>query len=103
VRCGLIAFTCRPRWAQPWPRNRKSRTVASPKLVVQRSLNAGFSCYNVTPLPESLCSNLFAAVFKRPSEGGLRAFAFGFYFGLWLDSFALGFLVWVAFGKEKNY
>jgi hypothetical protein len=21
----------------------------------------------------------------------------------WLDSFALGFLVWEAFGKEKNY
>jgi hypothetical protein len=39
-------------------------------------------------------------------------FAFGFWFGglfglgfleLWLDSFALGFLVWEAFGWEKNY
>jgi hypothetical protein len=36
------------------------------------------------PLPESLCSTLFATVYKRPLEGGLRAFAFcllGFYFG----------------------
>jgi hypothetical protein len=24
-------------------------------------------------------------------------------FGLCLDSFALGFLVWEAFGREKNY
>jgi hypothetical protein len=40
-------------------------------------------------------------------------FAFGFWFGgllrawvfgeLCLDSFALGFLVWEAFGREKNY
>jgi hypothetical protein len=34
---------------------------------------------------------------------GLLLFAFGFYFGLWLGSFALGFLVWEAFGREKNY
>jgi hypothetical protein len=39
---------------------------------------------------------------------GLRLllFAFGFYFGLWRVfgalTFALGFLVWEAFGREKN-
>jgi hypothetical protein len=31
-----------------------------------------------------------------------RALGLGFW-GLWLDSFALGFLVWEAFGREKNY
>jgi hypothetical protein len=66
--------------------------------------------YNVTPLPESLCFTLFAAVYKRPPEGGLGAFCFlplasilgfGLCFSLW--AFALGFLVWEAFGREKNY
>jgi hypothetical protein len=57
------------------------------------------------PLSENCCSTLFAAVYKRPQKegGGLLLFALGFYFGLWLDSFALGFLVWEAFGREKNY
>jgi hypothetical protein len=65
-------------------------------------------------LPESLCSTLFATVYKSPAEGGFQAFCFfalgfwglgfgGFWIGLWLDSFALGFLVWEALGREKNY
>jgi hypothetical protein len=36
--------------------------------------------------PQSLCSTLFASVYKRPTEGGLGgffAFAFDVYFGLW--------------------
>jgi hypothetical protein len=33
---------------------------------------------------------------------GLLLFAFGF-LGLWLLAFALGFLVWEAFEREKNY
>jgi hypothetical protein len=55
-------------------------------------------------------------VYKRPTEGGLGAFCFlplafalegslGLRFlglELWLDSFALGFLVWEAFGREKS-
>jgi hypothetical protein len=28
---------------------------------------------------------------------------FGGFIGLWLGSFALGFLVWEAFRREKNY
>jgi hypothetical protein len=63
-------------------------------------------------LPMSLCSSLFAAVYKRPTEGlkeGVRflLFAFGFcfegFFGLCLLAFALGFFVWEVFVREKNY
>jgi hypothetical protein len=43
-------------------------------------------------------------------EGGFKAFLFfdfGFCFGgfleIWLLAFALGFFVWEAFGREKNY
>jgi hypothetical protein len=57
-----------------------------------------------------LCSTLFTAVHKRPAEGGLGAFCFlpvafalEVFWGLWLDFFAFGFLVWEAFGREKNY
>jgi hypothetical protein len=61
--------------------------------LLQRSRNAGFSCYNVTLLPESLCSTLLATVYKRPAEGGLGAcvFAFGFCFG---GFFGLLLLLW---------
>jgi hypothetical protein len=31
------------------------------------------------------------------------AWVFELWLGLWLDSFGLGFLVWEAFGREKNY
>jgi hypothetical protein len=31
------------------------------------------------------------------------AFALEVFWGLWLDFFAFGFLVWEAFGREKNY
>jgi hypothetical protein len=47
--------------------------------------NTGFSCYNATPLPHSLCSILNAAVYKRTPEGGRGAFCFGEF---WLDFFA---------------
>jgi hypothetical protein len=43
-------------------------------------------------LPESLCSTLFAAVYKRPAEGGLKAFCLlplAFTLG-----FGLGLLLW---------
>jgi hypothetical protein len=56
-------------------------------------------------------SALFDAVYKRPAEGMLQDFCFlplaleGFlslgFLGLWLDSFALGFLVWEAFGRKR--
>jgi hypothetical protein len=67
-------------------------------------------------LPKTLCSTPFAAV-KRPTEGGLSFFFFRFlplpfalegfwglcFLGFWLDSFALGFSVWEALGRDKNY
>jgi hypothetical protein len=75
--------------------------------------------------PQSLCSTLFAAVYKRPTEGGRGAFAFAFWgftlgfwaffawlrafcfvglfaFEYWEEAFTLGLLVWEAFGREKN-
>jgi hypothetical protein len=69
-------------------KQKKSRTAASPKLVF-RETETQVTCYNVTPLPKSLCSTLFAAVYKAPpcllvfaavykraAVGGLEAFAF---------------------------
>jgi hypothetical protein len=35
----------------------------------------------IMPFPESLCSTLFAAVYKSPTEGGLEVF-FAFCLGL---------------------
>jgi hypothetical protein len=49
VRCGLLAFTCRPRWAQPRPQNRKSRTTQC-------------HCLPPEPLLHPVC----------PTEGGLE-------------------------------
>jgi hypothetical protein len=68
---------------------------------------AGFFCYNVTPLPESLCSTLFATVYKRAAERRVGAFAFSLWLELWgffgdLDlAFALGFGV-RSFLKRKR-
>jgi hypothetical protein len=55
---------------------------------------AGFSCYNVTLLPKSLCSTLFDAVYKRPLKEGLRFFAFC----LWL-LLLRAFWAWVFWGS----
>jgi hypothetical protein len=52
----------------------RSRTAASPKLFAFRE-----------------------AVYKRPLKEEEGLFAFGLGFSLW------AFLVWEAFGKEKNY
>jgi hypothetical protein len=61
-----------------WPQQQKeakakcSRAVF-PKLFVfrERSRNAGFSCYNVTPLPKKCCStSLFTTGYKRLAEEG---------------------------------
>jgi hypothetical protein len=38
-----------------------------------------------------------------PLAFGLKGFLGLGFLGIWLDSFALGFLVWEAFGREKNY
>jgi hypothetical protein len=58
-------------------------------------------------LPKSRSSTLFSAVHERSAEGGLGflLFPFGFCFGEFLEAlaFALGFLVWEVFGREKNY
>jgi hypothetical protein len=95
----------------------KSRIAVSPKLAfIEAGIQVSpviMSCPSI-PLPKSLCSTLFAAVYKRPSEGGLEGFLlfclwlFGLesfsdlsFLGLWLDSFALGFLVWESFKKGK--
>jgi hypothetical protein len=73
---------------------------------------AGFSCYNVMPLPRASAPPCLPLFIKGPLKGGLGTFAFclwlfaleGFLgFGLWLGTFALGFLVWEVFGREKNY
>jgi hypothetical protein len=59
-----------------------------PKLF--RSWNAGFSCYNVMPLPEECCStSLFTTGYKRLAEGGWEAFG--------------GFWMWEDFGWERLF
>jgi hypothetical protein len=85
----------------------------SPKLVFRKAERQVSPVTISPPSPESLYSTQFAAVYKRPTEGGLGAFCFsplafgleGFlvfgFWGLWLYSFVLGFLVWEAFGRER--
>jgi hypothetical protein len=57
-----------------WPQLQKEqRQNAFPKLFTfrERSRNSGFSCYNVTLLPENCYSNsLFTTGYKRLPEGG---------------------------------
>jgi hypothetical protein len=55
----LIAFTCRQRWAQPQHETGKAEQLCLLSCV-QKSRNAGVSCYNVMPPPCG--SNLFAAI-----------------------------------------
>jgi hypothetical protein len=69
----------------------KNLRAASPKFMFRE---AGFSCYNVTPLPESLCSTLFAAVYKRTPEGGKGALSWLFCFGGFFWVFGLILLLW---------
>jgi hypothetical protein len=96
-------FICRLKLAQPWPQKRK----------IQRSRNAGFFCYNVTPLPENHCSTLFTTRCKWLTEGGhkapalgtfaLRLFVLGFCFGgYYLLTSEFGFLMWEDFWREKD-
>jgi hypothetical protein len=47
----------------------------------------------------AFCQGLFAFCLWLFALEGF----FGFWFGLWLCSFALDFLVWEAFGRENNY
>jgi hypothetical protein len=48
----------------------KCSTAAFPKLFTFRE-RAGFSCYNVMPIPENCCStSLFTTGYKRLAEGG---------------------------------
>jgi hypothetical protein len=52
---------------------------------------AGTQVSPVTMSPRSLCTTLFAAVYKRPTEGGLGAFAFclGLFVLMFLGALAL--------------
>jgi hypothetical protein len=67
-------------------------------VYIQRSRNTNFSCYDVTPLPENYCSTLFKTGDIRHTSGG-SVFALG---ALCFGSGAFGFLLWEAFGREKN-
>jgi hypothetical protein len=65
-------------------------------VYVQRSRSTGFSCYNVTPLPENHCSTLFTTGYKRLAGRGHSVFALGaFYFG---DFLLLGLFTLETFG-----
>jgi hypothetical protein len=55
----------------------KCSTAVFPNLFTfrERNRNAGFSCYNVTPLLKNCCSTyLFTTGFKRYAEGGYEVF-----------------------------
>jgi hypothetical protein len=71
-------------------KQKKQKSCVSQDCV-WRSRNTAFFCCNDTSLPSSLCSTLFAAIYKVPAEGRLGAFAFCLCLLLWaLD----GFLLW---------
>jgi hypothetical protein len=101
----------------PCHETEKSRTAASPKLAFRE---AGTQVSPVKMSRPSLrasappCLPLFI---KGRLKEGVLIFAFCLLplvfglegllglgvLGLWLDSFALGFLVWEAFVRKKNY
>jgi hypothetical protein len=65
----------------------------SPKFTF-REAGSSFSCYNVTPLPESCCSTLFATVYEITAEGGHEVFwGFGLLLLLLLWAFWCGKLL----------
>jgi hypothetical protein len=70
-------------WRAEYKKPMKVRcsSAAFLSLHVQRSRKAGFSSYNVTPLPKKCCSTLFTTGYKRLVEGGHEAF------GFWLLAF----------------
>jgi hypothetical protein len=50
--------------------------------MFRKSRKAGFSCYDITPLPKNCCSTfLFTTGYKRLAEGGHRLFHGGFLAG----------------------
>jgi hypothetical protein len=67
----------------------------------EKPMNAGFSCYNVTPLPENFCSILFTTGYKRFIEGGRKVFALGA-FALRLLLLACRFLAFWCGGFWKG-
>jgi hypothetical protein len=88
ARCSLASFPemfiCRPRLAQPWPQKMKMQNSCFSYVVyVKRSRNAGFSCYNVTPLPRTAAPPCLPLGIKDSLKE-----AFGFWlFGFWLLAF----------------
>jgi hypothetical protein len=86
-------------WHIPGHRRGKCRTAAC-KLF--RFREAGMQ---VSPVimshPKNRCSTLFTTGYKRFTEGGHQAFGLRLLvFALGL--FALGFLMWEAFGRERT-
>jgi hypothetical protein len=72
----------------------KSRTAASPKFAF-RETGRQFSPVTMSHC-KSLCSILFATVYKRPTEGGLKALCF---LPLaWVFHFRL--LLWAFWGEK---
>jgi hypothetical protein len=70
----------------------KCSTAAFPKLFMfrERSRKTGFSCYNVTPLPQNRCSaSLFPTGYKRLLKEEARFFDVGLmegcFDGGWVD------------------
>jgi hypothetical protein len=88
--------------------NRKSRTAGLLSLCSEKQELRFLLLQCHAPSQEPLLH----LVCHWPAEGGLQAFCFlplaleGFgglsFLRLWLDSFALGFLVWEAFEREKD-
>jgi hypothetical protein len=75
----------------PGHETEKSRTAASPKFAFRE---AGTQVSPVTmshPSPRTSAPPCLPLFIKETR-----------FFGLWLWAFALGFLVWEAFGREKN-
>jgi hypothetical protein len=77
------------------PAAEESEKVRCSSAGFPKLFNSGFSCYNVTLLPENCCSTLFTTGYKRLAEGGHEAL------GFWLLDEGRLFDVG-GFGREKD-
>jgi hypothetical protein len=83
-------FICRLRFGTT-PATEESKKERCSSAAFPKLFNAGFSCYNVMPLPEKCCStSLFTTGYKRLTEGGREAFGFLDEGGLWGERKSFG-------------
>jgi hypothetical protein len=89
-------FICRLRLAQPLATEKENaEQLLLLNCLFSEKQEHRFLLLQCQVLPENLCSTLFTTGYKRLTEAGCEAFAFGFFC---FEAFAFGFWAFGFFG-----